>query len=84
MNLCRLLNLVEWAKVLWGVLTLGRLVWLEDMDGQVTLAIARTTVSGKRVAKRWWPTNVHNVVLGEDGAVENGSYVKRWKYVRGA
>lgn len=64
----------------WAKLTGGRLVWLKDHDGEVTLSIARVTVFGDIVAKRYWPFKIRQCVLMPDGSVRGGAYVHFWKY----
>ena len=63
---------------LWSFLTRGELVWLRDNDGELTLSIARTNPWGERVAKRYWPFRIRDVILRDDGTVDGG-YVKFWK-----
>jgi len=65
-------------KIFYSWITNGKLVWLEDYDGEVTLSIARKTPWNKLIAKRYWPSGIRFVVLLDDGNVEN-SYVKKWK-----
>lgn len=67
---------------IWAILTGGDLVWLRDHDGEVTLTIARRTPFGDLIAKRFWPTNIRNVMLLPGGEVAGGAYVEEWKYVK--
>jgi len=62
---------------LWAKLTGGKLVWLRDYDGQVTLSIARRDPWGEMRAERWWPWRIRSVRLLEGGRVDGG-YVKEW------
>jgi hypothetical protein len=64
-------------KASWAKLTGGKLVWLRDHDGTVTLAIARRDPWGYMSAKRWWPWNIRTVRLLPGGNV-SGGYVKEW------
>jgi hypothetical protein len=66
------------VKWLWAKLTGGKLVWLRDMDGEVTLSIARRDPWGDLSAKRYWPSHIRTVRLLPDGKVD-GRYVKEWK-----
>jgi len=52
-------------------------VALIDTDGEVNLRLGRTDVYGRLWAVRYGQ-NVRNVLLLEDGRVENSSYVKQW------
>lgn len=70
------------VKILVACLTFRRLVYLEDMDGQITLTIARITPFGRLVAERWWPFPIKTITLRSDGSCEGASYVRRWKYFR--
>ena len=63
---------------LWAFLTRQKVVYLKDFDGTVTKTVAKKTPFGY-VAKRWWPFNIHNVLLLDDWTVENGSYVVSWE-----
>lgn len=67
-------------KYLWAKITGGRLVWLEDHDGQITKTIAYETPFGSLIAERHWPFTIRTVKLLPDGNVI-GSYVERWTYV---
>ena len=64
-------------KALWAKLTGGKLVWLRDADGTITLAIARRDPWGDMRAERWWPWRIRSVRLLPGGKVD-GSYVKDW------
>lgn len=66
-------------KRIWAWLAGGELVWLRDLDGTVTLTIARIDPWGCKTAKRYWPGNTRTVTLEADGTVSNGAYVKLWK-----
>jgi hypothetical protein len=66
-------------KRIWAVLTRRRLVWLRDMDGDVTLTFAERDAFGYLTAQRCWPFRIRCVTLNPDGTVV-GSYVKLWKY----
>lgn len=63
-------------KWLQAKLTGGKLVWLLDFDGTITLAIAYTSPFGGLRAERWWPFRVREVYLAPDGYVTGASYVK--------
>lgn len=64
-------------KELWAKLTGGKLVWLRDLDGEVTLAIARRDPWGDMRAERWWPFRIRCVRLLPGGKVDGG-YVTDW------
>ena len=64
-------------KRIWAFLTGGKLVWLKDFDGEITLAIARKDPWGDMRAERHWPFSVRSVRLLPDGTVD-GSYVRFW------
>lgn len=66
-------------KRIWSILTGGRLVWLKDCDGQVTLAISRKSPFGGIVAERHWPFAIRTVELLDDGKADGG-YVAQWVY----
>ncbi len=57
------------VKWLWAKLTGGKLVWLRDVDGEVTLSIARRDPWGDLSAKRYWPFHIRTVRLLPDGKV---------------
>lgn len=63
---------------LWALLTGQKYVALFDNDGAITFTVAKKYKFGY-VAKRLWPWNIRNVILNDDGTVENGCYVVRWK-----
>ena len=63
---------------IWARVTGGRLVWLRDMDGAVSLSIAKTDPWGGLIADRYWPFKIKIVRLLPGGKVE-GSYVREWK-----
>lgn len=65
---------------IWSFLTGGRLVWLRDSNGSITLAIARKSPFGGMIAERHWPWSIWTVELGANGVVINGNYVKQWVY----
>jgi hypothetical protein len=65
---------------IWACLTGGKLVWLQDNDGEVTLAIARTNPFGGMMAERYWPFHIRTVQLNDDGTA-NG-YINQWKFYR--
>lgn len=65
-------------KKLIALITGGKLVWLEDFDGEVTKSIAYKTGFGKLKAKRM-PGSLS--ILLPDGSVQKPNYVKRWEYV---
>lgn len=70
--------LIKWVVAkLFG----GKLIYLKDCDGDVTLSIAYRDPWGDMVAKRMWPTSIRVCTLYPDGTVDRGqSYVKFWKY----
>lgn len=63
---------------IWAFLTGGRLVWLRDHDGTVTLSIAHETPFGDLIAERYWPNKTRTVKLRPNGSVD-GAYVEQWK-----
>lgn len=62
---------------LWALITRQKVVYLKDIDGEITKTVAKKTPFGY-VAKRWWPFNIRNVLLLPNGEVEKGSYVTSW------
>lgn len=66
-------------KRIWAKLTNGKLVWLEDFDGDVTLTIARKHPFEGLLAQRM-PFGIRPLQLLEDGSIRPNCYVKRWKY----
>jgi len=64
---------------IWAFVTGQVVVFLKDHDGTITKTVAKKTPFGL-VAKRIWPFHIRDVLLMEDGTVENGCYVKNWKY----
>ena len=67
-------------KKIYAFLTGGKLVWLLDQDGKITLSIARIDHFGNlRSEMHWRPWNIRSVILNPDGTVD-GSYVKYWIY----
>lgn len=67
-------------KRIWSILTGGRLVWLKDIDGEVTLAIARQSPFGGMFAERRWPFKIRTVELLDGGLIGGDSYVEQWVY----
>ena len=65
---------------LWALLTNQKLVALKDRTGEVTIVPAYKTPFGY-VAKRYWPYNINNVLLKDDGTIDGNNYVKFWKDV---
>lgn len=65
---------------LWAFLTRQVPVCLRDHDGKLTNTVARKTPFGLR-AKRWWPFNIRNVSLKEDGSIAEDCYVHEWKRI---
>jgi hypothetical protein len=63
---------------LWAFITRQKVVYLKDFDGEVTKTVAKSTPFGY-VAKRHWPFDLRNVILLDDGTVEQGCYVKFWR-----
>lgn len=66
-------------KRIWAKLTKGKLVWLEDFDGEITLRIARKHPFGGLRTNRM-SFGITPLQLLEDGSIEPKCYVKRWKY----
>lgn len=64
---------------LWAFLTGQKIVWLKDVDGELTKTFAKKTPFGYK-AKRWWPFNIRAVLLNPDGTVSHGAYVREWKF----
>ncbi|MDE3022281.1 MAG: hypothetical protein KGI54_10510 [Pseudomonadota bacterium] len=63
---------------IWAFLTRQQVVYLEDVDGEITRTFAKASPFGDIRAKRYWPSNTRNVTLLPDGKVKGASYVKRW------
>ena len=63
---------------IWAVITGQYVVHLIDEDSEITTTVAKKTQFGL-VAKRYWPFNIRNVILNDDGTVENGFDVKEWR-----
>lgn len=66
-------------KWFWAKITGGKLVWLKDIDGEITKSIAYESPFGDLIAQRYYFRG-RWVELLPDGTIE-GSYVKNWKYV---
>ena len=66
---------------IWAFITRQEVVYLLDIDGDVTKTFAKQTPFGL-VAKRFWPFNIRNVLCTAEGVV-NGDYVKDWYYPNG-
>lgn len=62
---------------LFAKLTGRKLVYLQDFDGEITLATARVTPFGL-VAKRMGPLDEKQCICLSDGTC-NHPYVDRWK-----
>ena len=65
-------------KTIWTFLTGGKVVWLQDYDGELTRTIAYKAGFGKMQARRMMFTG--KVTLNEDGTVSGKSYVHYWSY----
>lgn len=63
---------------LWAFLTRQQVVYLEDMDGEVTKTFAKVSPFGDLRALRFWPWTTHTVTLLPDGSVKQPHFVKRW------
>lgn len=63
---------------MWAFLTRQKVVFLRDRDGGITKTVAKKTPFGY-VAKRYWPSNVRNVLLLPDGNVYSNPYVIEWR-----
>ena len=57
-----------------------KVVALQDSDYNISYSLVYNTPFGN-MAKRYWPFNIKNVFLNDDGTVLNGLYVKRWKAI---
>lgn len=62
-------------------LTGGKLVYLQDMDGEVTTSIAYKNPFGGLICQRYWPFKIRHCVLGANGVVAQPHYVKKWMFV---
>lgn len=69
-------------KRLYAFVTRRRLVWLKDIDGEVSMSVAFTDPWGETRAERYWPSGLLTVILLPGGTVE-GCYVTQWKYADG-
>lgn len=65
-------------KKIWAFLTGGKVVWLEDFDGELTRTIAYQIGEGKMQAMRM--DFVRKAILEACGSVSYPSYVKKWWY----
>ena len=65
-------------KTIWAFLTRGKVVWLQDHDGELTRTIAYKVGFGKMQARRM--TFTGKVTLNEDGTVSGKPYVHCWSY----
>jgi len=65
-------------KTIWAFLTRGKVVWLQDYDGELTRTIAYKAGFGKMQARRMMFTG--KVTLNEDGTVSGKPYVDYWSY----
>lgn len=73
----RPVNFMNTIKKLLAKLGLIKLVWLEDWDGELTLAIKRKHPLGGDAAYRMWSVN-RIVRLNSDGTCSGPIYVKKW------
>ena len=64
-------------KTIWAFLTGGKVVWLQDYNGELTRTIAYKAGFGKMQARRMM---FIKVTLNEDGTVSGKSYVHYWSY----
>lgn len=67
-------------KLVWAKLIGGKLVWLRDYDGEVTLTVAKLNPWGEWIAKRYFPFSIRQVRLMPGGKVSGASYVEDWKW----
>ena len=65
-------------KTIWAFLTGGKVVWLQDYDGELTRTIAYKAGFGKMQARRMMFTG--KVTLNEYGTVSGKPYVDYWSY----
>ena len=65
-------------KTIWAFLTGGKVVWLQDHDGELTRTIAYKVGFGKMQARRMM--FIEKVILNEDGTVSGKSFVHYWSY----
>ena len=65
-------------KTIWAFLTGGKVVWLQDYNGELTRTIAYKAGFGKMQARRMMFTG--KVTLNEDGTVSGKPYVDYWSY----
>lgn len=63
-------------KKIWAFLAGGKVVWLEDFDGEVTRTIAYPIGKGKMQDSRM--LFARKATLELDGSVSYPSYVKKW------
>ena len=66
---------------LWALLTFQRLVWLQHIDGDITLSIAKANPFGGLSAEIYWPLNIRKVHLLPDGKCGEG-YISQWKFYK--
>ena len=64
-------------KTSWAFLTGGKVIWLQDHDGELTRTIAYKAGFGKMQAWRMFSLSV---TLNQDGTVSGASYVQYWEY----
>lgn len=62
-------------------ITDGKLVYLQDHDGEVVVSIAYPDPFGYLRCYRYWATRIGHCLLDEGGTVRGTGYVKRWKFV---
>ena len=65
-------------KTIWAFLTGGKVVWLQDYDGELTRTIAYKAGFCKMQATRMMFTE--KVTLNEDGTVSGNHCVDYWSY----
>ena len=64
-------------KTIWAFITGGKVVWLQDHDGELTRTIAYKAGFGKMKAWRMFSLSV---ILNQDGTVSGAPYVQYWEY----
>ena len=65
-------------KTIWAFLTGGKVVWLQDHDGELTRTIAYKAEFGKMYASRMIFTG--KVILNKDGTVSGKTFVHYRSY----
>lgn len=68
---------------IWAFLTRQKVVYLKDIDGEVSKTVAKSTPFGDVIAKRYWPMKIMIVTLKPGGTILPSCYVKQWCYPNG-